>query len=136
MSDSYNPIDCVAFQASLSRGFPRQEYWSGLPFAPPGDLPNPGIEPMSPGSPGFLAGSVPLSHWGSPFEKWYMLLKMFYNCEVYYTYRRMCKCGCYSSVQFNSVAQSCPTLCYPMDCSTPSFPVHHQLPEFTQTNVH
>ena len=34
----------VACQASLSMGFPRQEYWSGLPFSPPGDLPNPGIE--------------------------------------------------------------------------------------------
>ena len=41
-----------------------------------------------------------------------------------------------SSVQFSSVAQSCPTLCNPMDCSTPSLPVHHQLPEFTQTHVH
>ena len=36
----------------------------------------------------------------------------------------------------NSVAQSCPTLCGPMDCSTPGLPVHHQLPEFTQTHVH
>ena len=36
-------------------GFPRQEYWSGLPFLPPGDLPNPEIEPTSPVSPG-LAG--------------------------------------------------------------------------------
>ena len=42
----------------------------------------------------------------------------------------------FSSVQFSSVAQSCPTLCNPMDCSTPGLPVHHQLPEFTQTHVH
>ena len=41
----------------------------------------------------------------------------------------------YSSVQFSSVAQSCPTLCSPMDCSTPGLPVHHQLLEFTQTHV-
>ena len=40
------------------------------------------------------------------------------------------------SVQFSSVAQSCLTLCYPMDCSTPGLPVHHQLLEFTQTHVH
>ena len=40
------------------------------------------------------------------------------------------------SVQFSSVAQSCPTLCDPMDCSRPGLPVHHQLPEFTQTHVH
>ena len=41
-----------------------------------------------------------------------------------------------SSVQFSSVTQSCPTLCEPMDCSTPGFPVHYLLPEFTQTHVH
>ena len=40
------------------------------------------------------------------------------------------------SVQFSSVAQSCPTLCDPMNCSTPGLPVPHQLPEFTQTHVH
>jgi len=40
------------------------------------------------------------------------------------------------SVQFSSVVQSCPTLCDPMNCSTPGFPVHHHLPEFTQTHVH
>ena len=40
------------------------------------------------------------------------------------------------SAQFSSVAQSCPTLCDPMNHSTPGFPVHHQLPEFTQTHVH
>ena len=37
------------------------------------------------------------------------------------------------NIQFSSVAQSCPTLCDPMNCSTPGFPVHHQLPEFTHT---
>ena len=40
------------------------------------------------------------------------------------------------TVQFSSVAQSCPTLCDPMNRSTPGLPVHHQLPEFTQTHVH
>ena len=38
----------VAHQAPLSTGFPRPEYWSGLPFPSPGDLPDPGIEPRSP----------------------------------------------------------------------------------------
>ena len=42
----------------------------------------------------------------------------------------------FTSVQFNSVPQSCPTLCNAMNCSTPGLPVHHQLPEFTQTHVH
>ena len=40
------------------------------------------------------------------------------------------------SIHFSSVAQSCPTLCDPLDCSTPGFPVLHQLPELTQTHVH
>ena len=39
-------------------------------------------------------------------------------------------------VQFRLVTQSCPTLCHPMNCSTPGLPVHHQLPEFTQTHGH
>ena len=41
-----------------------------------------------------------------------------------------------SPIQFSSVAQSCPTLCDPMNRSMPSLPVHHQLPEFTQTHIH
>ena len=41
-----------------------------------------------------------------------------------------------SSVQFSSVTQSCPTLCDPMNHSTPGLPVHHQLLEFTQTHIH
>ena len=40
---------------------------------------------------------------------------------------------CISSVQFSSVAQSCPTFCDPMNCSTPGLPVHHHLPEFTDS---
>ena len=40
------------------------------------------------------------------------------------------------SVQFSSVTKSCLTLCHPMNCSMPGLPVHHQLPEFTQTHVH
>ena len=43
---------------------------------------------------------------------------------------------CWHWVQFSSVAQSCPTLCDPMDCSMPGLPVHRQIPEFTQTHVH
>ena len=42
-----NPLD-IAHQAPLSMGFPRQEYWSRLPFPTPEDLPDPGIKPMSP----------------------------------------------------------------------------------------
>ena len=45
------------------------------------------------------------------------------------------KVKCRLSVQFSSVAQSCPTLCYPTNCSMPGFPVHQQLPELAETHV-
>ena len=48
----------VSCQASLSMGFPRQEYWSGLPFSSPGDLPDPGIDPISLVSPALADGFV------------------------------------------------------------------------------
>ena len=57
MSDSVNPWT-VAHQVPLSMGFSRQEYWSGLPFPPLGDLPNPGIKPISPVSPALQADSL------------------------------------------------------------------------------
>ena len=44
--------------------------------------------------------------------------------------------GIFSSVEFSSVTQSCPTLCDPMNRRTPGLPVHHQVSEFTQTHVH
>ena len=53
----------VTCQAPLSMGFSRQEYWSGLPFPPPGELPDPRIEPRSPA---LQVDSLPLSLWGSP----------------------------------------------------------------------
>ena len=53
----------VAHHAPLSMGFSRQEYWSGLPFPSPGNLPNPGIEPRSPT---LQADALTLSHQGSP----------------------------------------------------------------------
>ena len=55
----------VARQAPLSMGFSRQEYWSGLPCLPPGNLPNAGIEPASPVAPALQVDSSPLSHRGS-----------------------------------------------------------------------
>ena len=57
-----------AFQAPLSMGFPRQEYWRGLPFPPPGDLPNPGIEPESPATPALQVDYFPTEPQGmDPF---------------------------------------------------------------------
>ena len=71
----------VARQAPLSMEFSSQEYWSGLPFPPPGDLPNPGIEPESPVAPALQADSLSLSHREILSEMW----KMFspgYPCHV------------------------------------------------------
>ena len=49
----------ATFQAPLSMGFPRQEYWNGLPFLTPGDLPNPGIQPASLSFPALAGGLTP-----------------------------------------------------------------------------
>ena len=100
----------VDYQASLFMGFSRQEYWSGLPFLSAGDLPDPGIE----------SRSLALQADALPSEPPGNTLTLFQ----------------FSPVQFSSVAQSSPTLCDPMNRSTPGLPVHHQLPEFTQTHVH
>ena len=88
----------VAHQAPLSMGFSRQEYWCGLPCPPPGDLPNPGIEPESPMAPTLQADSLLLIHWGSP--------------KMWYTAAAAAKS-----------LQSCPTLCDPTDGSPPGSPV-------------
>ena len=65
MSDSCNSKWTVAHQASLPLGFPRQEYWSSLPFPSPGDLPNSGIKPTSPAlAGGFFIAEPP----GKPTE--------------------------------------------------------------------
>ena len=58
----------VARQAPLSMGLSRQAYWSGLPFSPPGVLPDPGIEPVSPLSPLLQVDYLPLNHRGSPLD--------------------------------------------------------------------
>ena len=57
----------VAHQTPLSMGFSRPEYWSGLPFPPPGDLPDPGIEP---GSPSLQVVSLPAEPRGKPRKPW------------------------------------------------------------------
>ena len=100
----------VACQAHLSMGFSRQGYWSGLPCPPSGDLPDLGIETMSLMSP-VLAGR-------------------------FFTTSATCEALTLVSVQFSLITQLCLTLCDPMNCKTPGLPVHHQLPEFTQTHVH
>ena len=72
----------VAHQAPLSTGFPRQEYWSGLPLPCPGDLPHPGIKPTSPA---LQADSLPLSHHNeSPTMKLHLhIVKLNLTHELY-----------------------------------------------------
>ena len=74
-------------------------------------------------------------------EKNYLMQQKFLtpvNTGAIYETKKMSKVESifYISVQFSSVAQSCLTLCDPMNCSMPGLPVHHQLPEFTHTHVH
>ena len=74
--------------------------------------------------------------WNSPGE---LRASGFKTTQVVFVISFVNKSGslrlCDFSVQFSSVTQSCPTLCNPMDCSTPGFPVHHPLPELAQTHV-
>ena len=56
----------IAYHASLFMEFLKQEYWSGLPFPSPGDLPDPGIEPVSPVPPALQEGSLPAEPLGKP----------------------------------------------------------------------
>ena len=81
----------VACQVPLSMGFSGQEYWSGLPCPSPGDLPDPGMEPTSLGSPALAGG--------------------FFTTNTTYDYE-------------SEVAQSCLTLCDPMDCSLQGSSIH------------
>ena len=73
MADAFVTLWTVTHQAPLSMGFPRQEYWSGLPFPPAGDFANPGIGPVSPAlAGGFFTAEPP----GKPLnETWTSLNK-------------------------------------------------------------
>ena len=83
----------VACQPSLSMGFSRQEYWSGLPFSSPGDLPDPEIEPVSLVSPALQADSLPTEPLRRPGDTWgdmYSLVFFwdwpgtgFFSCQVW-----------------------------------------------------
>ena len=73
VSNSFATLRTVTHQAPLSMEFPRQEYWSELPFPSVGDLPDPGIEPVSPT---LQADSLPLSHQGSPPQGCYTSLNL------------------------------------------------------------
>ena len=74
VSDSFTAPQTVARQAPLPVGFPRQEYWRGLPLPSPRDLPNPGIEPVSLA---LQADSLPLSQLGSSTSHYTLLYKQY-----------------------------------------------------------
>ena len=103
----------VALQVPLPMGFSRQEYQSGLPCPPPEDLSDPGTKTASLMSPALAGSSLLLAP-----PRITMFISIFY------------------AVQFSSVTRSCLTLCDPMGCSKPGFPVYHQLAELSQTQVH
>ena len=110
----------VASQAPPSMGFSRQEYWSGLPFPSPGDLPNPRIEP---GSPALQADSLPTELWRKPsaYNSVTLLLTQdeIYRLQVFH-HRLEYLFPMWHSF-LCSVAQSCQTLCDPwtIPCQAP-----------------
>ena len=100
----------VACQAPPSMGFSRQEYWRGLPFSSPGDLPDPGIEPRSTCTAGrlFTVWATREAHEGKSGQQLVCVLSILF-------YKYFCCC---------SVTESCLPLCDPMDCNSPGFSIH------------
>ena len=78
----------VVCQAPLSMGFLRQEYWSGLPCLPPGDLSDPRIKPAFPVTPELQVDSLPLSHRGSP-RSWLLFEKSDVPDSLWKSYKDM-----------------------------------------------
>ena len=118
----------AALQAPLSMGFSRQEYWTGLPCPPPGDLPNTGIKPRSLTSPALAGRFFTTSATGEAHGSVYMSIPIsqFIPLPLSLSGNHCC---C-------SVAKLCLTLYDPMDCSTLAFLVLHYLPEFAPIHVH
>ena len=108
-------VDC---QAPLSMGFSSQEYRTELLCLSPKDLPDSGVEPMFPAAPAALQANSLLRATREAPIPWQMPNKHEFP------------------VTCCLVTQPCPTLCNPMNRSTPGLPLHHQLPEFTQIHVH
>ena len=94
----------TARQASLSMGFSRQEYWSGLTCPPPGDLPDPGIEPPSPSVPALQTDSLLLSHQGNP-----QILLFYINYALVFIIILICKvAGFFKSRRYTFSGQAEP----------------------------
>ena len=103
------PWTNVAHKAPPSMGFSMQEYWSGLPFPSPGDLPHPGMEPRSPELQADSLTSEPPGNHSIPNNKNIFLTL---TSKWQGKFLIFCWLGDWSEVK---VAQSCPTLCNPMD---------------------
>ena len=161
MSDSVTPW-IVAHEVLLSVGFSRQEYWSGLPFSSPGDLPDPGSKPSALVSPAlasrfFTAQAYLLliiiyvfvgikiivtcfaciCKWAAKIVSRVMPQTQIYifhskNEAAHANMRELQKMDHCSFV----VQLLCLTLCDPIDCRSPGFPVLHYLPELAQTHAH
>ena len=130
---SRSVVSNSSWPRGTSMGFSMQEYWSGLPFLLQGMTGN------------FFKSSF----WSVIFFYsmqqqtiswlWYVTRSGFYvttsNEHLCGWTEKKLQSTSQGQVQFTSVAQSCPTLCDPMDCSTPGFPDHHQLPELLQSHV-
>jgi len=144
----------VAHQAPLSMGFSRREYWSELPVPPPGGLPDPGTKTASPVSPALQADSLPTEPPSYCVAK---VLSLFFRINSFFpTYAKIflpSPCVVYLFIflpepfffflnraevfQFSSVQSLShirPFATHGLQHARP--PVHHQLPEFTQTHVH
>ena len=119
----------ITCQAPLSMGFPRQEYWSGLPFFSPGDLPDPGVEPTFPALAGgfftiWATREAQLCTWGRcKGGKWVRKLS---RVKFWFSWCGILNPLLYlaSGWKWKWVAQSCPTIWDPMDCNPPGSFVH------------
>ena len=105
----------IARQALLSMGFPRQEYWTGLPCPPPGDLPDPRIEPTCLASPA-LAGRFFTTE---PPGKPHLFLRSLWFSGWWGVFAVFCKCLCLNRALWNISLSSCSDCKY---CPASSFP--------------
>ena len=119
-----DPMGCSPPDSSV-HGIFQQDYKSGLPFPTPGELPVPRMEPH------FLC----LLHCRLIFYCWVTYVEGFRNTDLS-ALMKGDEQNRWRKVQFSLATQLCLLLCDPMDCRTPGFLVHHQLPELVQTNVH
>ena len=124
-------------------GFSRKEHWSGSHSLLQGIFLN---QRLNLGFPHCRQILYQLSHQGSPWWECTRLIRPLdpkgaregarLPWPASFSKNNSCSTFFFFDVQFSSVTQLCPTLCDSMNRSTPGLPVHHQLPEFTQTHVH